>query len=172
MVVVREFGSGVALGAEVKHDQDAKDNEETDNSACHGLTISRLSRPGWGNASHMEVRTYPIAAMSPILESVDMDGFSQVLTCAVSTQSFRRVKIERAILPPRLRRLFEFEVEAVMAVSIAARAAGDRMSRECNLSMMASCIASCCFQGGSSTGAKERVCRGCGSRVAGGLKVV
>lgn len=85
--------------------------------------------------------------MSPILESVDMEGFSQVLTCAFSTQSFRRVNIERAILPPRLRRLLELKVEDVATVvSITARAAGDRMSRECNLSMMASCIAFCCFQ--------------------------
>lgn len=85
--------------------------------------------------------------MSPILESVDMEGFSQVLTCAFSTQSFRRVNIERAILPPRLRRLLELKVEDVATVvPIAARAAGDRMSRECNLSMMASCMALCCFQ--------------------------
>lgn len=88
-------------------------------------------------------RTYPIAAMSPILESVDMDGFSQVLTCALSIQSFRRVNTERAILPPRLRRPLKPEVEDVATVvSIAARAAGDRMSRECNLSMMASLIRS------------------------------
>lgn len=85
--------------------------------------------------------------MSPILESVDMDGFSQVLTCALSIQSFRRVNTERAILPPRLRRLSKLEVEEVATlVSIAARAAGDRMSRECNLSMMASCIAFCFFK--------------------------
>lgn len=91
--------------------------------------------------------TTPIAAMSPILESVDMDGFSQVLTCALSIQSFRRVNTERAILPPRLRRLSKLEVEEVATlVSIAARAAGDRMSRECNLSMMASCIAFCFFK--------------------------
>lgn len=46
VVVVREFGFGVALGAEVKHDQDANDGDERDDSVCHGLTISRLSRPG------------------------------------------------------------------------------------------------------------------------------
>lgn len=75
-----------------------------------------------------------------------MEGFSQVLTCALSIQSFRRVNAERAILPPRLRRLLKLEVEDVATVvSIAARAAGDRMWRECNLSMMTSCFAFCFF---------------------------
>lgn len=59
VVVVREFGSGVALGAEVKHDQYANDGDESNDSAFHGLTISQLSRPGWGAASHMEVVEVP-----------------------------------------------------------------------------------------------------------------
>lgn len=76
--------------------------------------------------------------MIPIVASVDMDGFSQVLTCEFSTHSFRLVRTERAILAPRLRRLWEVEVEVVaMVVSIAARAAGDKMSRGCILSMVA-----------------------------------
>lgn len=112
--------------------------------ADYQLTVS--PRVGYCE-SHGGGGTYPIAAMTPILESVDMDGFSQVLTCALSTQSFRRVNTERAILPPRLRRLLRWEVEDVATVvSIAARAAGDRMSRECNLSMMTSWVAFCCFE--------------------------
>lgn len=76
-----------------------------------------------------------------------MEGFSQVLTCAFSTHSFREIKTERAILTPRLRRLSGLELEAVfMVVSMAARAAVDRMSRECNLSIVSFYDAFYCFQ--------------------------
>lgn len=93
------------------------------------------------------LKTYPIAAPIPILESVDIEGFSQVLTCAFSTHSFREIKTERAILTPRLRRLSELEVEAVtMVASMAARAAVDRMSRGCNLSIFSFYDAFYCLQ--------------------------
>lgn len=59
VVVVREFGSGVALGAEVKHDQYANDGDESNDSVCHGLAISQLSRIGWGAPSLMEVVEVP-----------------------------------------------------------------------------------------------------------------
>lgn len=127
--------------------------------------------PGGGVLLQVACRwgTYPIAAMTPILESVDMEGFSQVLTCAVSTQSFRRVNTERATLPPRLRRLLKPEAEDVaMESPIAARGAGARMSRECSLSMVASCIAFCSvllIPEGSIAEVKERGCRAL--RVAG-----
>lgn len=99
---------------------------------------SEVKRGGDGR----EVRkgTYPPATITPRFSFVDCAGFSHVFICALLTH-LGLINMDRAILAPRRRRFSVGKVVVVVSrEAIAARAAGDDMSRGCILSILIVCM--------------------------------